>query len=118
MTMVNKLFAFLEFIWKLICYLLCFDYLYFRFPAVWFRKLAYSEKQIREKNIFFLIMDESEAKQKLGISTDVAFEVYVLDISGCLNVPAVDKKQAILEQVILNVYFAQVSFFPFVLCSK
>lgn len=44
-------------------------------------------------------MDESEAKQKLGISTDVAFEVYVLDISGCLNVPAVDKKQAILEQV-------------------
>lgn len=43
-------------------------------------------------------MDESEAEQKLGILTDVALEVYVLDNFGCLNVPAVDKKQAILEQ--------------------
>lgn len=43
-------------------------------------------------------MDESEAEQKLGISSDVVLEVYVLDNFGCLNVPAVDKKQAILEQ--------------------
>lgn len=43
-------------------------------------------------------MGESEAKQKLDVSTDVALQVYVLGIFGCLNVPAVDKKQAILEQ--------------------
>lgn len=43
-------------------------------------------------------MDESEAKEKFSVSTDIALEVYVLDIFGSLNVPAVDKEQAILEQ--------------------
>lgn len=43
-------------------------------------------------------MTESEAKGKFSVSTDVALEVYVLDIFSCLNVPAVDKKQAISEQ--------------------
>lgn len=43
-------------------------------------------------------MDESKAKEKWSVSTEVALKVYVLDIFSCLNVPAVDKKQAILQQ--------------------
>lgn len=82
-------------------YLLCFDYLYFHFPVVEFWKLTYTERQMKKTQFFFFFSSEwMNLKiniQKLGVSPVLTLQVYMLDIFGCLNVPAGGKKQAVLE---------------------
>lgn len=103
-TRLNKLIAFLELRWKLIsitCSVLT--------TCIFISQLLNSGNWLilrgrwKKNHNFFLFFFSSEWMnlkiniQKLGVSPDLALQVYMLDIFGCLNVPAGGKKQAVLE---------------------
>lgn len=100
-TRLNKLFAFLELRWKLIsitCSVLT--------TCIFISQLLNSGNWLIlrgrwKKPIFFFFSSEwMNLKiniQKLGVSPVLTLQVYMLDIFGCLNVPAGGKKQAVLE---------------------
>lgn len=100
-TRLNKLFAFLELRWKLIsitCSVLT--------TCIFISQLLNSGNWLilrgrwKKPNFFFFSSEWMNLKiniQKLGVSPVLTLQVYMLDIFGCLNVPAGGKKQAVLE---------------------
>lgn len=104
-TRLNKPIAFLELRWKLIsitCSVLT--------TCIFISQLLNSGNWLilrgrwKKPNFFLLFfffssewMNLKINIQKLGVSAVLALQVYMLDIFGCLNVPAGGKKQAVLE---------------------